>query len=159
MLLREEFSELIVDVDALRRKNEKREEGGGGPVAVTGVLLVAVTGTGVGGCCPGLEKLFHSEGEAGTGEASGFSIPMSFIVAFRRSRSRRSSSSSWLSSFLAPVTIGPAPAFNVRGRKFAGGSGFFSPPPNMEKLFQSKDMERREARVLAGAVGGLEAVL
>lgn len=153
-MLREDVSELLVDVDVLRRKNEKRDEGGGGPVAVVGVLTVAVVGAGD-GCCPGLEKLLNIEGEPGMGELGGFSMPMSFMVALRRSRSRRSSSSSRLSSFRAPVTMGGAPAFNVRGRKFAGASGFLS-PPNIEKLFQSNDIERRDARVLGAAVGGLE---
>jgi hypothetical protein len=66
---------------------------------------------------------------------------MSFIVAFIRSLSFLSSSSSVVSNFLAPVTT-LAPGRRESGRKFAG-SGFFSAPVNNEKFRQSKDMDRR----------------
>jgi len=91
----------------------------------------------------------------GDSEVGGLSIPMSFIVAAKRSRSRRSSSSSSVSSFLAPGTTTGVPGFKVSGRRFAFCSGFFSPePPNKLKPFQSKDMDLREAFVVAGV--GLE---
>ena len=88
-------------------------------------------------------------GDPRTGVLGGFSIPMSFMVAFNLSRSLRSSSSSWVSSFRAPVMIGGAPGLRVKGRRFGGVTSFLSFPPNMEKLFQSNDMDRREARLLA----------
>lgn len=79
---------------------------------------------------------------------------MSFIVAFNRSRSFRSSSSSTVSTLRAPVTTLEPPGRRLSGRKL-GGSGFFSPPAapvNSEKLRQSKDMDRRW--VLTGLSGG-----
>lgn len=41
----------------------------------------------------------------------------------------------------------------VNGRRFGGISVFLSPPPNIEKLFQSKDIDLREARLLAASAG------
>ena len=79
----------------------------------------------------------------------GFSMPMSFMVAFNLSRSLRSSSSSSVSSLRAPATEGTD---KVSGRKFGCGSGFLSPPPpNMEKFFQSNDKERLDALFGGGA--------
>ncbi len=54
--------------------------------------------------------------------------------------------------------VGGAPALRVKGRRFGGGSIFLSPPPNIEKLFQSNDMDLREARLLAG-IAGLDTLL
>ena len=82
-------------------------------------------------------------------------MPISFIVAWSRSRSLLSSSSSNVSSLRALVTTGLLPARSVRGLRFGFGSGFLSFPPNMLKLFQSNDSERREARADAGGFGGL----
>ena len=87
----------------------------------------------------------------------GFSMPMSFIVAWRRSRSRLSSSSSVVSSFRAPV-IEFVPALRVRGRRWAlGESAFLSPsfPLKSEKPRQSNDNDRRDDRVDGAGAGGL----
>lgn len=85
----------LVLLDEERLKKEKRFAVGVGAMGVAGVVLTL----------PGVEKLFSmgGSGEAGDG---GFSIPISFMVAFKRSRSRRSSSSSVVSSLRAPVTTG-----------------------------------------------------
>ena len=81
-------------------------------------------------------------------------MPISFIVAWSRSRSLLSSSSSNVSSLRAPVTTGLLPARSVKGLRLGFGSGFFSFPPNMLKLFQSNDSERRD-RVAVGGFGEL----
>lgn len=149
----DEVSELPA-VEFERRKNEKRDDGVGATV-VDGVVGVSVAGV----VASGAELLLNMTG--GIGEprgvvTAGFSIPISFMVAFSRSRSLRSSSSSYVSSLRAPV-IG-APAFKVNGRKLAEGSGFFS-PPNIEKLFQSNDIDRRDARLEADGAGGDDVLL
>jgi len=105
-------------------------------------LLLVVVGDGAG---PGEEKDFcMGAGEVG----AGVSIPMSFMVALILSRSRRSFSSSVVSSFLPPVT-GLAPGFKVSGRRL--GSGFFS--PLLKRPFQSNDMDLRDDLVLGGLGG------
>ena len=93
----------------------------------------------------------------GTAGDIGFSMPMSFIVAWRRSRSRRSSSSSVVSSFRAPV-IEFVPALRVKGRRWAlCGSTFFSPsfPLKSENPLQSNESDRRDERVDGAGAGGL----
>ena len=80
--------------DDVRRKKEKRPVGVG--ATAVGVVVVAESGGESFPLCAdgaGAEKLLSigGSGDAGT---LGFSIPISFIVAFRRSLSRRSSSSS-----------------------------------------------------------------
>jgi hypothetical protein len=116
----EDVSELSGGVAAgARPKNEKRREGVAGTLAGAG-------GVGMDG--------------GNTGDGCGW-MPMSFIVAFMRSRSRLSFSSSCVSSLRAlPVT--PAPGFRVSGRRFGFSAGFLS-PLKREKLFQSKERERR----------------
>jgi len=87
----------------------------------------------------------------GVGPSGGFSMPMSFIVAFSLSLSRLSSSSSSVSSLRALTRF--EPGFKVKGRRF-GFSCFLSAPPNIEKPFQSKDIDRLEALAVAGVLGG-----
>ena len=94
----DEVSELPA-VEFERRKNEKRDDGVGATV-VDGVDGVSVAGV----VASGAELLLNMTG--GIGEprgvvTAGFSIPISFMVAFSRSRSLRSSSSSYVSSLLS----------------------------------------------------------
>src|SRR6266702_40044 len=72
-------------------------------------------------------------------------MPMSFMVAFNRSRSLRSSSSSCVSSLRAPLML---PGLSVRGRRLGFASGFlsFSPLTKGVNERQSKDNERRFER-------------
>lgn len=78
---------------------------------------------------------------------------MSFIVASIRSRSRRSFSSSTVSTFLAvlgtddvPTPVIAVPALSVNGRSFSffgSGAGVVPPPPKSPvKPFQSMDRPR-----------------
>lgn len=149
--LRDDVSELRTDDD--RRKNENRDVG----VGATAVVGVPVTADRGGESVAGapvaaeVEKLLSIGGKGDEG-VSGFSIPINFMVAFNRSRSLRSSSSSCVSNFRAPVTTGVEPALRVSGRRFGVGSGFFSVPLNIEKLLQSKDMDLLEARPAGGFV-------
>lgn len=137
-------STILEAFDDDRRKKEKRPVGVGAVTGVGGTVLTA----------PGVEKLFTIGGNGDAGDG-GFSMPISFMVAARRSRSRRSSSSSKVSSLRAPVTMGGAPAFSVSGRKFGvGGGAFFLSLPNIENDDQSNERDLREARVDGAALGG-----
>ena len=82
-------------------------------------------------------------------------MPMSFIVASRRSRSLRSSSSSCVSSLRAPLTL---PGLSVRGRRLGLASDFLSlsPPTKEESARQSKDNERLLDRDGGELLGGAE---
>src|SRR6266404_953756 len=82
-------------------------------------------------------------------------MPMSFIVAFSRSRSLRSSSSSCVSSLRAPLTV---PGLSVRGRRLGFASGFLSLSPltREERARQSKDNERLLDRDGGELLGGGE---
>ena len=119
-------------VDRLR-KNEKRD-------------AIALFGGATSDCGFGeVEVVFAIDAAEGVGgaEVIGLLIPMSFIVACKRSRSRLSSSSSVVSNFRADTTE-VAPGRKLRGRRLGFGSVFFSDePPNIENPFQSKDMDRR----------------
>jgi hypothetical protein len=90
----------------------------------------------------------------GVGASTGFSMPMSFIVAFNLSLSRLSSSSSSVSSLRATPRTELPPVAKVKGRRLEL-SDFLS-PPNIEKPFQSKDNERLEAFTVAGVGGDFE---
>src|SRR5258707_147988 len=98
----------IVAVEFLRKKGKRR--------GVVTVELDCVGGSGGVGTLSGEEWLFWIGG-------AGFSIPKSFIVASRRSRSRLSSSSSSVSSLRAPGMAGVV-GLSAGGERFAFAFAF-----------------------------------